>query len=70
LFAERALYYTYTVTVKTWDWSLCGLFRPNEIFRKHEDPVGVKQAVGVLVLCFCCNCICISLRDLSSSTLL
>jgi len=29
----------------------------------------VKQAVEVLVLYFYCNCVCISLRDPSSSTL-
>jgi len=35
-----------------------------------ENPIRVKQAVEVLVLRFYSNCICISLRDLSSSTLL
>jgi len=30
----------------------------------------VKQAVEVLILCVYCNCIRISLRDLSSSALL
>jgi len=35
-----------------------------------EDPIRVKQAVEVLILCFYCNCVCISFRDLSSSTLL
>jgi len=35
-----------------------------------EVPIRVKQAVAVLVLCFYCNCACISLRNLSSSTLL
>jgi len=30
-----------------------------------EDHFRVKQAVEVLILCFYCNCICISLRDLS-----
>jgi len=31
-----------------------------------EDPIMVKQAVEVSILCFYCNCICISLRYLSS----
>jgi len=35
-----------------------------------EDPISVKQSVEVLILCFYCNCVCISIRDLSSSTLL
>jgi len=28
------------------------------------------EVVEVLILCFYCNCVCISLRDLSSSILL